>query len=103
MVSRVKKVGGQQSGGLGAQEGPPAAICSPWCGAEVGGGQDSPDGARAQAVSQPDEFALDAPVTPGWILLGQTHHDIADLVTDRWAARPVRVGPFLPDQAAVPG
>ena len=73
-----------------------------WCGAEVSGGQDSADGARAQAVSQPDEFALDAPVAPGWILVGQTHHDVADLITDWWAARPVRISPLLPDQAAVP-
>jgi hypothetical protein len=54
-----EEVGGQQSGGLGVQEGPPAGVCSAWCGAEVGGGEDSADGARAQAVSQPDQFALD--------------------------------------------
>ena len=52
-------------------------------GAEVGGGQDSADGARAQVLSQPGEFALDASVSPGWILLRQTHHEVTDLVTDR--------------------
>ncbi|MFZ0877399.1 MAG: hypothetical protein WAN20_23240, partial [Pseudonocardiaceae bacterium] len=49
-----EEVGGQQPGGLGVQEGPPAGVWTAWCGAEVGGGQDSADGARAQVMSEPD-------------------------------------------------
>jgi hypothetical protein len=48
-----------------------------WCGAEAGGG--------------------------GRIFLRQTQHEVADLVTGRWAAGPVRVGPLFPDQAVVSG
>ena len=55
-----EEVGGQQPGGLGVQEGPPAGVWTAWCGAEVGGGQDSADGARAQVMSEPDQFAVDA-------------------------------------------
>ena len=98
-----EEVGGQQSGGLSAQEGPPSGVCSAWCRAEPGGGQDPADRARAHAVSEPGEFALDAAVSPGRILLGQAQHQVTDLVADRWAAGPVRIGPFPGDQAAVPG
>jgi hypothetical protein len=69
----------------------------------VGGCEDPADGACAQAVSDPDQFTLDAVVAPGRILLRQVHHEVTDLVTDEWAARPVRVGPLFRDQAAVPG
>ena len=103
MVSRVKKSVASKPGGLSAQEGPPAGVCSAWCGAEAGGGQDPADRARAQAVSEPGEFALDAAVAPGGILLGQAQHQVADLVTDRWAAGPVGSRSILGDQAAVPG
>jgi hypothetical protein len=98
-----EEVGGQQSGGLGVQEGPPVGVWTAWCGAEVGGGEDSADGACAQVMSEPGEFGLDASVSPGWILLRQTQHEVTDLIADRWAAGAVRVGPFFRDQAAVPG
>ncbi|MGH3983390.1 MAG: hypothetical protein ACRDST_12070 [Pseudonocardiaceae bacterium] len=35
--------------------------------------------------------------------LRPAQHQVADLVTDRWAARRVRIGPFFHDQATVPG
>jgi hypothetical protein len=35
-----EEVGGQQPGGLSAEEGSPAGVYSAWCGAEAGGGQD---------------------------------------------------------------
>jgi hypothetical protein len=67
-----EKVGGQQSGGLSAQEGSPAGVCSAWCRTYTGGGEDPADSACAQAVSEPDEFALDAAVAPGRILVCQS-------------------------------
>ncbi len=42
-----EEVGGQQSGGLSAQERSPGGLCSTWCRPEVGGGQDPADGAGA--------------------------------------------------------
>lgn len=34
-----EEVGGQQPGGLGTEEGPPAGVCSAWYGAEAGEGR----------------------------------------------------------------
>jgi hypothetical protein len=86
MVSRVNKVGGQQPGGLSAQEGPPPGVCSAWCRAEPSGGQDPSDGAGTHALPESGEFALDPAVAPGGIFVGQTQHQLADLLGDRWAA-----------------
>jgi hypothetical protein len=72
-------------------------------GPEAGGGQDAADRARAQAMSQPDQFALDASVSPGRILLSQAQHKVMDLVAEGWAAGLVWIGSLLGDQAAVPG
>jgi hypothetical protein len=70
---------------------------------ETGCGQDPADRAGAETVSEAEEFTLDAPVAPGRILRREAHHEVADLVTDRRAAAPARVGPFFRNQAAVPG
>ena len=53
-----EEIGGQQPGGLGTQEGSPAGVGSTGCGAETGGGQDSPDRACAYVVSEAGEFTL---------------------------------------------
>jgi hypothetical protein len=90
-----EEVGGQQSGGLGVQEGPLTGVWMAWCGAEVGGGEDSVDGACAQVMSEPGQFAVDVSVSPGRIFLRQAHHEVRDLVTDRWRAGAVGVGPFF--------
>jgi hypothetical protein len=87
-----EEVGGQQPSSLGAQEAPPPGVRSTWCRPKTGSGQDPADRAGTEAVSEPEEFTLDATVTPGRILLRQAHHEAADLVTDRWAAGPVRIG-----------
>lgn len=65
MVSRVNKVGGQQSGGLSTQEGPPSGVRTAWCWAESSGGQNPVDRVGAYAVSEVDEFSLDPAVAPG--------------------------------------
>ena len=90
MVSRVNKVGGQQPGGLGMQEAPPPGVCSAWGGAQAGGGENPADRTRAQVVSEPNEFAVDAAVAPGRILLRQSHDKVTDLLTNR--GRPGRLG-----------
>ena len=89
------EVGGQQPRRRGAQGSPPAEVCSPWWRPEAGSGQDPVKGARSQAVSQPGEFPLDPAVAPGRILLSQAQHQITNLVTDRWASRPVRIRPLF--------
>jgi hypothetical protein len=81
-----KEIGGQQPGGLGMQEGSPAGLCSTGCGAETGGGQDSPDRACAYAVSEAGEFTLEAAVAPGGIFVCQAQDQLTDLLADRRAA-----------------
>jgi hypothetical protein len=99
----VNKVGGQQPGGLSLQEGSPAGVCSPWWRPEAGSGQDPADRADAQAVSEPEQFALEAAVAPRRVLVCQAQDQVAEFVADWWAARLVGVGPFSGDQVAVPG
>ena len=54
-------------------------------------------------VPQAEQLALDAQVPPARVLPRQLLHQRADLVRDRRASRPVRIGPLLADQAPVPG
>jgi hypothetical protein len=98
-----EKVRGQEAGGLSAQEGPPASVRSAWCRPETGRGQNPADRTRAETVSEPNEFALDASMAPGRILLRYARHEVADLLTDGWAVGPGWIGPLLGDQAAMPG
>jgi hypothetical protein len=98
-----EEVGGQQPRGLSTQEAPPASVCSAWCWPGAGGGQDAADRARAQAMSKPGEFAVDASVAPGRVLLRQAQHQLTDLVAEGRAAGLVWIGPLLGGQAAVPG
>jgi hypothetical protein len=64
----VQEIARQDSGCLGGQELPPSRGCPPGCGREPGRGQDPADRSRADAVPQAEEFALDAPVSPPWVL-----------------------------------
>ncbi|MEA2259786.1 MAG: hypothetical protein QOJ51_2611 [Acidobacteriaceae bacterium] len=84
-----EEVGGQQPPGLSPQEGSPPGVCSAWCRSETDSGQDPTDRARPHAVSQSGEFPLDAPITPGRILVCQAQHQATDLVAD---GRPDRFG-----------
>jgi len=67
------------------------------------GGQDPADGAGAEVVSESGELALDAAVSPARVLPCQPDNELAQVAVDARAARPVRVDPFLGDQASVPG
>ena len=98
-----EQVGGQQSGGLSAQEGPPSGVGPAWCWAESSGGQDPANRAGVYAMPETEEFALDPAVAPGGVLPCQAQHQGPDLVINRWAAAPVGIGPVSGDQAAVPG
>ena len=53
-------------------------------------------------MPRPEQLALDTPVSPARILLGQPHHQIPHLVADRWTAGPVRIRPTPLDQPAMP-
>jgi hypothetical protein len=74
-MRKREKVGGQQSAGLGAQEGPPPGVATP-------GGGPSRAAARirrivlapAHAVPQSGQFSLEASVSPGRIVPCQAQH-----------------------------
>jgi hypothetical protein len=70
---------------------------------QVRGSQDPADGAGADVMSEAGELALDAAVSPARVLPCQPDDKLAELAVDARAARPARVGPFLGDQAPVPG
>jgi hypothetical protein len=54
-------------------------------------------GVRARGVRP------EAAVAPRWVLVCQAQDQVAEFVTDWWAARLVGIGPFSGCQAAVPG
>ena len=54
-------------------------------------------------MAETEEFALDAPVPPPWVLPGQPLDQFAEIIRDWWASGGVRIGPFVLDQAPVPG
>jgi hypothetical protein len=66
-------------------------------------GQDAADGAGADVVSEAGELALDAAVSPAGVLPCKADDELAEFAVDARAARPAGVGPFLTDQAPVPG
>ena len=54
-------------------------------------------------MTEAEELALDAPVSPPRVLPGQLLDQRADLIGDRWSSRGFRIGPFVLDQPPVPG
>jgi len=99
----MEEVAGQQPGGLGSEEGAPVGVYPARCRPQVCGGQDPPDRAGADIVPESGELALDAAVSPARVLPCQPDDELADLVVDARTTRRARVGPFLGDQASVPG
>jgi hypothetical protein len=78
----VEEVRGQQARRLGAQESAPMGVRASGRGADSCGREDAADRARADAVSEPDELALDAAVPPPRILLGKSDDQFAQLMID---------------------
>jgi hypothetical protein len=99
----VEEVGGQQSGRLGSQEGAPVGVAPGRRRVQACGGQDPADGAGADAVSESGELSVVAAVSPARVLPCQPDDELAELVVDARTTWRVRVGPFLGDQASVPG
>src|SRR6266511_2751485 len=65
--------------------------------------QNRPDRARRQLDPEPNQLALDPPVTPARILPRQPHHERTHLGTRRWASgTPMRIGPAARNQLPVP-
>ncbi|MCW2918565.1 MAG: hypothetical protein JWN52_6633 [Actinomycetia bacterium] len=60
----------------GGQELPPGRRSPPRCRAKTGCGQDPADGALPHPMAQADQLALDSPVSPSGILLGQSDDQV---------------------------
>ena len=102
----VEEVGGEGSGGLGAQELAlrRGAAASSGCGAQVGAAQDAPDGGGSDSVAEASQFALDEGAAPGRILAGQAQDECGEFLGDRRASGPGGfLFPFPPQESAVPG
>ena len=99
----MEEVGGQHGRGLYVQELPPGRI-----GAPLGSQrdpqrlEDPADRGRTGPVTEFQQFALDPLVPPRGVLGGEPLDQRGDLDANRRPAGPVRVGPLLSDQAAVP-
>ena len=99
----VEEVRGQQSGCLGSEKGAPVGVYPARRRAQMSGGQDAADGAGSDVVSESGELALDAAVSPARVLPCQPDDELAQLGANAGATGRARVGPFLGDQASVPG
>lgn len=99
----VEEVDCEQAGGLGAKEGSPADVGSPWCWTQPSVSEDSADGTRANSIAQSDEFALDAAVSPAGVLPGQPQDQRTDLVADWWSPGSLWIGPLADEKATMPG
>ena len=99
----MEEVAGQQPGRLGSEEGAPVGVYPARGRPQVRGGQDPSDGAGADVVSESGELSLDAAVSPARVLPCQPDDELAELAVDARTTRRARVGPFLGDQALVPG
>jgi hypothetical protein len=85
-----EEIGGQQPCGLSTEEGSPSGVCSAWCRVEAGGSQDPADRARAQAMSQPEQFALDTAVAQDGFSLAR--RSTRARISSRTGGRPGRWG-----------
>ena len=99
----MEEVAGQQPGRLRSEEGAPVGVYPARRRPLACSGQDPADRAGADVVPESSELALDAAVSPARVLPCQPDDELAELVVDARAAWRVRVGPFLGDQASVPG
>ena len=71
---------------LRAAELPPGRSGPAWCRVQTGPVQDVPHRRGSDAVAEAEEFAVDAPVTPGRVLPRQPEHQRTDHGRRGWSA-----------------
>ena len=81
-----EEVARQDRLGLIAEEGGPGGGGSEWCGVDPGVFQDLPDGGRRYFDAECGQFAVDAPVAPSWVFVGQALHESSDRGECPWSA-----------------
>jgi hypothetical protein len=99
----VEEVAGQHGRGLGVQESPPrAVVAAHWCGRNPQPLKYPADRRRLNTMTEAEEFALDALVTPPGVVAGHLLDQRGDGRIDRRASRPVRVSPVFGDESPMP-
>jgi hypothetical protein len=101
----LHEVQGQDSLGLRGEELAPAGTGPPRRGIEADVVQDPPHGGGGNAMAEPDQLALHAPMAPGGVLCCHTRHKFLDRRRSRGTSRATACGvvPLARDQPAVPG
>jgi hypothetical protein len=69
----MQEVGRQDPGRLRVQELPPGRAVPAWCRVDADGAQDLIDGGRRDRDTQLGQLAVDTPVTPKRVLVGQAN------------------------------
>jgi len=104
-VSACRKAGREDPRSLGVQELPPgrARAARRWI--DAGSVQDLPDSGRGDRHGELGQFAVDAAVSPQWILFRQADDEAGDARSCRRAAgrAPLARVVFARSQPAVPG
>ena len=99
----VEQVAGQDGVRLGPQELRPGRSGPPRRGVDAGAMQDGPDGGGADPIAEAGELAVEAAVSPGGVLGGQTENEAAQASGDGGSTGPDGLcGRAAGDQLAVP-
>jgi hypothetical protein len=102
----VEEINGDEGVGLEGQELSPGWAAAAGCWVDAGPLEDVPDGGGADAVAEPGQFAVDSPVAPSRVFLGQLQDELLDRGLGRGASGRSATGgvvPFGGDESAVGG
>ena len=101
-MSTVKK--SHATAGLGAQELAPGDLGAFRGGFDAMVFEDLPHGGLGDLVAEASEFAVDASVSPGRVLVGEAHDQLTQLCAGGWptGGSGWRLGPVFGDSSAVP-
>ncbi len=74
-------------GRLGVQELRPGDVGSVRGGVDAGGLEDLPHGGGRDVVAEAGQFAMDAAVAPGRVLISEAKNELSDLGCGGWSSR----------------
>jgi len=97
----VEEVGGQERGGVGAQEDAPGSVVARRRRDAVGA-QDLADGRGGYPMAEPAQFALDPDHAPPGVLPCQAQDQRGEIVKNRRASRRSGLAPLRRHQPLVP-
>ena len=98
----VREVAGEDARGLRGQELPPRLSHASRSGVDAGPAQDQPHGGGRQPMAEPDQRAVEATISPAWVVRGQPQHQLSGDRPGRWSGAASRHGPAAADQVRMP-